>query len=79
MVVKSSDDQAEELRKQVKRRANRKEVDTASLPPRSEFHKHKKNKNRKFRMRFPLIRVLLVLFIILVIVVLSSPIWLENL
>ncbi|MDE5411975.1 hypothetical protein [Alkalihalobacterium chitinilyticum] len=79
MVEKTSNDQAEELRQQVKRRENKQEVDIASLPPRSEYHKHKKNKSRKFRMRFPLIRVLLVLFIILVIAALSSPIWLENL
>ncbi|WP_209122549.1 hypothetical protein [Alkalihalobacillus sp. BA299] len=78
MATKSSIDQAEDLRRQVKLREDG-DGEMSSLPPRSEYHKVKKTKNRKFRIKFPLIRFLLVLFLIIVVLALTSPIWLEYL
>jgi LysM repeat protein len=68
---RTSHDQAEELRKQIKgpgKKAN--ELDVLSLPPRSEVHKNTKKKT-KWKIKYPVIRLLAIFFILLPISILS--------
>ncbi|MBB5323446.1 LysM repeat protein [Anoxybacillus tepidamans] len=72
--MKRAHDRAEQLRKQIEDRKQKKEteIDVLSLPPRSEVHKEKQTKKKtKWKIKYPLIRLLALFFILLPISILG--------